>query len=122
MRAPDFPNKNVAAMRIPFDKPHPTGKELAYISEAIAAGHLSGDGMFSAKCRCWLEDKLGCAMALLVPSCTAALEMAAILCELKAGDEVIMPAFHVFLDRQCGRVAGGRSGVRRRAERHAQSR
>jgi dTDP-4-amino-4,6-dideoxygalactose transaminase len=93
MRAPDFPNKNVAAMRIPFDKPHPTGKELAYISEAIAAGHLSGDGMFSAKCRRWLEDKLGCAMALLVPSCTAALEMAAILCELKAGDEVIMPAF-----------------------------
>ena len=93
MRTPDFPNKTVAAMRIPFNKPYPTGKELAYISEAMAGGHLSGDGMFSSRCRCWLEQTLGCPTALLVPSCTAALEMAAILCELKAGDEVIMPAF-----------------------------
>jgi dTDP-4-amino-4,6-dideoxygalactose transaminase len=93
MRAPDFPNKTVAAMRIPFNKPYPTGKELAYISEAMAAGHLSGDGMFSSRCQRWLEQTLACPMALLVPSCTAALEMAAILCELEAGDEVIMPAF-----------------------------
>ena len=93
MWAPDFPNKNAVAMRIPFNKPYPTGKELAYISEAMAAGHLSGDGMFSLRCQCWLEETLGCATALLVPSCTAALEMAAILCEVKAGDEVIMPAF-----------------------------
>lgn len=93
MRAPDTPNKNVAAMRIPFNKPYPTGKELAYISEAMAAGHLSGDGMFSSRCQRWLEEMLGCAMALVTHSCTAALEIAAILCELEAGDEVIMPAF-----------------------------
>ena len=93
MRAPDFPQKTVAAMRIPFNKPYPTGKELAYISEAMAGGHLSGDGLFSSRCQDWLKQTLGCPTTLLVPSCTAALEMAAILCELKAGDEVIMPAF-----------------------------
>jgi dTDP-4-amino-4,6-dideoxygalactose transaminase len=93
MRAPDFPQKNVAAMRIPFNKPYPTGKELAYINEAMAGGHLSGDGLFSSRCQYWLKETLGCPTALLVPSCTAALEMAAILCELEAGDEVIMPAF-----------------------------
>jgi dTDP-4-amino-4,6-dideoxygalactose transaminase len=93
MHASDFPQKTVAAMRIPFNKPYPTGKELAYISEAMAGGHLSGDGLFSSRCQYWLKQTLGCPMARLVPSCTAALEMAAILCELEAGDEVIMPAF-----------------------------
>jgi dTDP-4-amino-4,6-dideoxygalactose transaminase len=92
-QAPTLPNKHVSGMRIPFNKPYSTGKELAYISEAMAAGHLSGDGRFSSKCQDWLGQTLGCAKPLLVPSCTAALEMAAILCELDPGGEVIMPAF-----------------------------
>jgi dTDP-4-amino-4,6-dideoxygalactose transaminase len=70
-----------------------SGKELAYIAEAIATGHLSGDGDFSKKCHRWLEAALGSPLALLTPSCTAALEMAALLCDLHAGDEVIMPSF-----------------------------
>jgi dTDP-4-amino-4,6-dideoxygalactose transaminase len=80
-------------VQIPFNRPHATGKELAYIAEAIAGGHLSGDGGFSRRCQQWLEARLGPPRAMLTHSCTAALEMAAILCDLKAGNEVIMPAF-----------------------------
>ena len=80
-------------MQIPFNKPYASGKELTYIAEAIASGHLSGDGRFSRRCQQLLEATLGSAKALLTHSCTAALEMAAILCDLEAGDEVIMPAF-----------------------------
>ena len=70
-----------------------TGKELGYIAEAHFRGHLSGDGMFTHRCNQWLETRTGCEKALLTHSCTAALEMAAILAEFKAGDEVIMPSF-----------------------------
>jgi dTDP-4-amino-4,6-dideoxygalactose transaminase len=80
-------------VQIPFNKPYASGKELTYIAEAIASGHLSGDGRFSRRCQQLLEATLGSAKALLTHSCTAALEMAAILCDLEAGDEVIMPAF-----------------------------
>ena len=80
-------------MDIPFNRPFATGKELAYIAEAISSGHLSGDGTFSKRCHQWLEFTLSSKMALLTHSCTGALEMAAILCDLEAGDEVIMPAF-----------------------------
>ena len=80
-------------MDIPFNRPFVTGKELAYIAEAISSGHLSGDGTFSKRCHQWIESTLGSKMALLTHSCTGALEMAAILCDLEAGDEVIMPAF-----------------------------
>jgi len=80
-------------MEIPFNKPYASEKELAYIAQAISAGHLSGDGEFARRCQRWLEDSLGSAKALLTHSCTAALEMAAILCELGTGDEVVMPAF-----------------------------
>ncbi|MGO9949552.1 MAG: dTDP-4-amino-4,6-dideoxygalactose transaminase [Steroidobacteraceae bacterium] len=80
-------------MQIPFNKPYPSGKEISYIAQAIAAGRLSGDGDFSRRCEHWLEGTLNSVKALLTHSCTAALEMAAILCELEVGDEVIMPAF-----------------------------
>ena len=70
-----------------------TGREAEYIAEAHALGHLSGDGEFTKKCHGWLERNTGTAKALLTHSCTAALEMAAILIDLKPGDEVIMPSF-----------------------------
>ncbi|VVB88558.1 dTDP-4-amino-4,6-dideoxygalactose transaminase [uncultured archaeon] len=80
-------------MKIPFNKPYMTGKELEYISQAHANGHLSGDGPFTKKCHEWLEKRIGCKKALLTHSGTAALEMAAILADLKPGDEVIMPSY-----------------------------
>ena len=70
-----------------------TGKELAYIAEAHFKGHLSGDGEFTHRCQTWLEKQTGCNKALLTHSCTAALEMAAILADLQPGDEVIMPSY-----------------------------
>ena len=70
-----------------------TGKELGYIAEAHFRGHLSGDGLFTQRCQKWLEEQTGCNKALLTHSCTAALEMAAILAELQPGDEVIMPSY-----------------------------
>jgi dTDP-4-amino-4,6-dideoxygalactose transaminase len=78
---------------VPFNVPYTTGREAGYIAEAVAAGYLSGNGAFGRKCEAWLEGRIGCAQAFLTPSCTAALEMAAILLELKPGDEVIMPSF-----------------------------
>ena len=78
---------------IPFNKPYLTGNELHYISEAHARGQLSGDGYFTKKCNTWLEETTGCHKALLTHSCTAALEMAAILADIQPGDEVIMPSY-----------------------------
>jgi len=78
---------------IPFNKPYLTGKELEYISEAHTRGQLAGDGYFTKKCNAWLEELTGCHKALLTHSCTAALEMAAILADIQAGDEVIMPSY-----------------------------
>ncbi|HXI82398.1 MAG TPA: dTDP-4-amino-4,6-dideoxygalactose transaminase [Verrucomicrobiae bacterium] len=78
---------------IPFNKPYMTGRELAYIAEAHANGHLAGNGAFSKRCCAWLEQRIGCHKALLTHSCTAALEMAAILSGVGPGDEVIMPSF-----------------------------
>jgi len=78
---------------IPFNKPFIVGKELYYIAQAVEDAHLSGDGPFTKRCHRWLEDRLGCKRALLTHSCTAALEMSAILCGLQTGDEVIMPSF-----------------------------
>ena len=79
--------------RIPFNKPFIIGHELEYISNAVAQGHLSGDGMYTKRCNNWFEEKLGCRRALLTHSCTAALEMAAILCDIQPGDEVILPSY-----------------------------
>lgn len=80
-------------MNIPFNKPYMTGKELWNIAQAHAAGHLAGDGTFTKKCNAWLETRTSSRRALLTHSCTAALEMAAILAGLRPGDEVIMPSY-----------------------------
>ena len=69
------------------------GKETDYIKEAIASGKICGDGSFTKKCNAWFENKTGTPKALLTTSCTHALEMAAILCDIKPGDEVIMPSY-----------------------------
>lgn len=78
---------------IPFNRPYMTGRELSYIAQAHANGHLSGDGPFTKKCHQWLRERSGAHMALLTHSCTAALEMAALLLRLKPGDEVIVPSY-----------------------------
>ncbi|NOT12361.1 MAG: dTDP-4-amino-4,6-dideoxygalactose transaminase [Methylococcaceae bacterium] len=78
---------------IPFNKPYMTGKELFYIAEAHFNHMLAGDGPFTKKCHEWLEAKTGAKKALLTHSCTAALEMAAILADIQSGDEVIMPSY-----------------------------
>jgi dTDP-4-amino-4,6-dideoxygalactose transaminase len=78
---------------IPFNRPYMTGRELDYIAEAHANGHLSGDGAFTKRCHAWLERTTGARKALLTHSCTGALEMAALLIDLAPGDEVIMPSF-----------------------------
>lgn len=78
---------------IPFNQPPIVGTELAYIQQAMVSGKLSGDGAFSRLCEQWLEQQTGCPKVLLTPSCTAALEMAAILLDIQAGDEVIMPSY-----------------------------
>lgn len=78
---------------IPFNRPHIVGKELGYIAQAQANGHLAGDGPFTRQCQSWLEKRAGGGKALLTHSCTAALEMAAILADIEPGDEVIMPSY-----------------------------
>lgn len=78
---------------IPFNRPYVTGREFHYVSEAIEAGHLSGNGDFTRRCNGWLQRTTGCAASLLTHSCTGALEMAVILSEIGPGDEVIMPSY-----------------------------
>lgn len=80
-------------MKIPFNKPLVIGEEAEYLRRAIKNGKFSGDGEFAQKCSEILEQKTGCAKAIMTPSCTAALEMAGILCDLQPGDEVIMPSY-----------------------------
>ncbi|TXC88857.1 dTDP-4-amino-4,6-dideoxygalactose transaminase [Paraburkholderia azotifigens] len=78
---------------IPFNWPNMTGKELHYIAEAHFNGRLAGDGPFTKRCHAWLEARTQCAKALLTHSCTAALEMAALLLDIEPGAEVIMPSY-----------------------------
>jgi dTDP-4-amino-4,6-dideoxygalactose transaminase len=78
---------------IPFNRAFLTGKELTYIREAVNAGHISGDGVFTRKCQAILQDTVGSRQALLTTSCTDALEMTALLLDIKPGDEVIVPSF-----------------------------
>lgn len=80
-------------MRIPFNKPATVGKELEYIQEALLNGHVSGDGQFTKKAHQLLEEILNVPKVLLTTSCTHALEMSALLLDLQAGDEVIVPSF-----------------------------
>lgn len=78
---------------VPFNRPYLTGNELDYIRQAHANGRLAGDGQFTRRCSQWLQERTGVSKALLTHSCTAALEMAAILLDIGEGDEVIMPSF-----------------------------
>src|SRR5690349_17234596 len=78
---------------IPFNRPSLSGNELKYLAEAVRIGHISGDGFYTRKCHDFLERRLGVGKALLTTSCTHALELAALLLDLKEGDEVIVPTF-----------------------------
>ena len=78
---------------IPFNKPYLTGKETEYIKQAVQTGKISGNGMFTQKCQQFFENRYGFKKCLLTTSCTDALEMAAILCDIQPGDEVIIPSY-----------------------------
>lgn len=78
---------------IPFNRPFLTGKETEYIKKAVESGKLSGNGVFTRKCQQFFEEHYGFRKALMTTSCTDALEMAAILCDIKPGDEVIAPSY-----------------------------
>ena len=80
-------------MTIPFNKPHLTGKEAHYMYQAVFDGKLSGNGEFTKRCQQFFEQKYGFKKCLLTTSCTDALEMAALLCQLQPGDEVIVPSY-----------------------------
>ncbi|KAA1252044.1 dTDP-4-amino-4,6-dideoxygalactose transaminase [Mycobacterium simiae] len=80
-------------MRIPFNKPAVVGSELTYVSEAVAGGHASGDGPFTKRAQAMLENCFNASRVLLTTSCTSALELAALLCDLRPGDEVIVPSY-----------------------------
>ena len=79
--------------RIPFNRPFLVGKELYYIAQSVLSGHTAGDGLFTEKCQTLMEKEFGAKKILLTHSCTAALEMAAILCQVGPGDEIILPSF-----------------------------
>ena len=78
---------------IHFNKTCITGLEKKYVDQIVASGHLAGGGTFSQKCQQWFNKILGCDKSFMTPSCTAALEMAAILLDIKQGDEVILPSY-----------------------------
>ena len=80
-------------MSIPFNKPFIAGKELYYIAQAVAFGNIGGDGVYTKLCAGILEQQFGVHRVLMTPSCTAALEMAAMLCQVGPGDEVILPSY-----------------------------
>ena len=80
-------------VKIPFNKPYLTGKEMHYMYQAVYSGKISGNGMFTQKCQKYFEEKYGFKKALLTTSCTDALEMCAILADIQPGDEVIIPSF-----------------------------
>lgn len=80
-------------MKIPFNKPPYTGQEDPFVITAMRSSKISGDGEYSKRCHQWFKSQLDCESTLLTPSCTQALEMAAILIDIEPGDEVIMPSF-----------------------------
>ena len=82
-----------ANKKIQFNQPYMTGKELDYIADAHYNGRLAGDGPYTRMCHQWLEENTHCEKALLTHSCTAALEMSALLIDVKPGDEIIMPSY-----------------------------
>ena len=78
---------------MPFNKPYSTGNEIKYIDNAVSLGHISGNGFYTKKCQIFFEERYAIKKALLTTSCTDALEMCAILLNIKEGDEVIMPSY-----------------------------
>lgn len=96
---------------IPFNKPPYAGNEKEYIAEAIAANKICGDGQFTKKCHALLEKMTGSQKVLLTTSGSHALEMAALLCGLEPGDEVILAQLYLFLHSQCLCAGGGKAGV-----------
>ena len=90
---PELEVADPTAWQIPFNRPYVIGTESGYIGEAVARGQLSGNGLFAARCARLLEETIAARSVLMTPSCTAALEMAAILADVGPGDEVIMPSF-----------------------------
>jgi dTDP-4-amino-4,6-dideoxygalactose transaminase len=78
---------------IVFNKPYLSGNEIKYMKQAVLNGQLAGDGFFTKKCSKWIEENTGCHRALITHSCTAALEIAAILANIKQGDEILMPSY-----------------------------
>jgi len=96
------------AERIPFNKPFMTGRELCHIAQAVSFENIAGDGYFTQRCAQFLETRFGVGGAMMVTSCTAALEMATLLCELEPGDEVIVPSFTFVSTASAVLRAGGR--------------
>jgi dTDP-4-amino-4,6-dideoxygalactose transaminase len=94
--------------KIPFNRPFLAGKELENIAKAVNSGHIAGNGMFTRKCQEFLEKKFGCPKVLMTNSCTAALEMAAMLCDVRPGDEVILPSFTFVSTANAFVLRGGR--------------
>jgi dTDP-4-amino-4,6-dideoxygalactose transaminase len=84
---------NPSNEEIPFNKPFVVGRELYYIAQAVTMGNLGGDGYFTRKCAALMQERFSVPKVLMTPSCTASLEMAAQLCNLQPGDEVIMPSY-----------------------------
>src|SRR5215212_3546395 len=95
--------------KIPFNKPSFAGDETRYIAEAIERGHISGDGHFTKACHALLERELGVPKVLLTTNCTHALEMSALLLDLKPGDEVIVPSFAFVTTVNAFVMHGGRA-------------
>jgi len=93
---------------IPFNVPPFTGDEIKYIEEAVGQRKLSGDGPFTKRCSKWMEDKFGADKVLLTTSGTAALDMALLLCDLKPGDEVILPSYTFSSTANAAVLAGAR--------------
>jgi dTDP-4-amino-4,6-dideoxygalactose transaminase len=92
-RGTDYDKDHLMTIRIPFNKPSVTGSELIYIGQAVAGQHASGDGPFTKRAEAELEKCLGANRVMLTTSCTSALELAALLCDLQPGDEVIVPSY-----------------------------
>src|SRR5690606_13350575 len=92
-QAPGGGVKDPMAHRIPFNKPFVSGQELEYISQAVGRGELAADGHFTKACAALIKEQFGAHKVLMTPSCTAALEMAALLCDVGPGDEVIVPSY-----------------------------
>ncbi len=93
---------------IPFNKPPFTGEEEQFVLQAMQSENISGSGSFVEKCQSWFEKELSCGKALLTPSCTAALEMAAILIDIKPGDEIIMPSYTFVSTANAFVIRGGK--------------